>query len=156
MENINPIDENKNFAIVTELLRKAGSLTKTKLVKILFLIDLDYYKKKHKKLSNFTYIRYFYGPYPKEIEQILGYLNALGIINYEAHISFEGQTYYLISVNNNDKFKKLKLHQSLDSEAKELIKKIAEKYSKKSLDYILEQVYDLNEVKSKSFGEKIL
>jgi len=157
MENTHIIKkEKKNFAIITELLRKAGSLTKTKLVKMLFLIDLDYYNKKKKKLSNFTYIRYFYGPYPKEIETILSYLNALGIITYETRLSSAGKTYYLISINTNDRVKKLGLQDSLNTEEKFIIEKIAKDYSTKNLDDILKQVYELDEVKNKPFGETIL
>ena len=42
-------------------------LTRTKLVKLLYLIDLEYWKKREKTFTGLNYISYYYGPYSEEI-----------------------------------------------------------------------------------------
>ncbi len=42
-----------------------GQITTTKLVKLLYLMDVEYYRKTKKKLTDFEWFYYHYGPYPK-------------------------------------------------------------------------------------------
>ncbi|AEX85572.1 hypothetical protein Marpi_1162 [Marinitoga piezophila KA3] len=143
--------ENKNYAIILEVLNEAKTLTKTKLVKILFLIDLYYNKMRGKKLSTLDYTLYFYGPYPAEIEKILGYLKAFDYINFEERLSYEGKRYYLISISKEFKENKL-----LTDEEKAFIKNVVNRYSRKDLDEILKEVYAMDKVKNGKFGEVIM
>jgi hypothetical protein len=48
------------------------SLGKTKLIKLLYLLEVEYYRLHQKRLTNLTWQFYHYGPYPLEIEPILG------------------------------------------------------------------------------------
>jgi hypothetical protein len=46
-------------------------LTKTPLIKLLYLIDVEYYRATGEKLTNIDWIFYKYGPYAFELEGIL-------------------------------------------------------------------------------------
>ena len=46
-------------------------LTKTKLMKLIFLVDYEYYKRHGRTFTGSTYIKYFYGPFSMEIVEII-------------------------------------------------------------------------------------
>src|SRR4030042_3961436 len=45
---------------------------KTRLVKLLYLVEVEHYKHFQKRLTNLRWQFYHYGPYASEIEQVLG------------------------------------------------------------------------------------
>ncbi|SHH27338.1 Panacea domain-containing protein [Thermosipho atlanticus] len=144
----------KALQIIVELLRNTEPLIKTKLVKLLFLIDMKFLEIYGKKMSELTYVRYFYGPYSRDIDYLLTFLNAKGVISYEEHINSDGKTYYLIELSNNEKYNEVS--KSLGEKERKIIKEIADRYSKKDLSKILEEVYNIPKVKNKNFGEEII
>lgn len=44
-----------------------GELTRTKLIVLLFLADLNHYRENKRSLMGVKYYSYFYGPYSEEI-----------------------------------------------------------------------------------------
>lgn len=65
-----------------------NSISKTKLLKELFYTDFDYYKNNAASISGLEYIRFKFGPVPKNYEDILENMLIKGLINYE--IEFDG------------------------------------------------------------------
>jgi len=151
----------RNAVIVLFLLSEVGDIVKTKLVKLLFLADYKAREGLGRKISNFEYVRYLYGPYPRDIETVLAYLEAKGVIGYEERINQRGDTYYLIYPKRSDFEESLKAiphgkEVAPSEEEKAILHEIAEAYGQKSLEEILEEVYDMGVLKEVPFAEPIL
>ena len=78
------------FYIVNKL---PSNITRTKLVKLLYLIDLDYAKDKGRRLTGLTYYSYYYGPYSEEIVAGINELKGYEIDEYSS-ISSDGKEYH--------------------------------------------------------------
>lgn len=57
--------------VVTEVLEQEGTLGTTRLVKLLYLIDVEYYRRHRELLTGLEWICYRYGPYAFEIPDVL-------------------------------------------------------------------------------------
>ena len=57
--------------IITRLRDIEASFGKTKLVKLLYLVDVEFYRLTSRKLTDFNWIFYYYGPYATTIDDIL-------------------------------------------------------------------------------------
>ena len=137
----------KNAAVVAEIIKHAESITLTKLSKILFLVDYEYYKTYNRQLSDFTYRRYFYGPYPVEIHDTISNLLAVSIIGYTSQ-----PVHYYITHENF----LFNLKPYLSNEEREFIQKIVDKYTNKSFDDIMEEIMSIDEIKEAKFADIIL
>ncbi|MCD6463080.1 MAG: SocA family protein [Thermotogae bacterium] len=143
----------KSKEAVMYLLVNTGPITKTKLIKLLFLADKEALNHYGESITNLKYVKYFYGPYPREIEDILSDLYAHNYIYYTQELTFDGKLYYLVSPKQKidpQDFKRLS-----ESE-KYILKKVATKFGMKTLGEILDIVYELEEVKNAEFGQRIL
>ena len=60
--------KNLILSVITFIKQDQGTLTKTKLVKYLYLLDVEYYRKHRRTLTNLPWIYYKYGPYAHEFE----------------------------------------------------------------------------------------
>ncbi len=124
--------------------------SKTKLVKLIYLIDLISKKKNNYKITEATYKSYFYGPYSEDIDIALHQLKDLELIDvYEDFSLYTGRQYYTI------KLKDLPNFGALSEEEKKLIRNITSRYKNKPLDEILEEVYNTEEFSRTNFGEEI-
>ncbi len=54
--------------VATELSDMGASVTATKLVKLLYLVDVEHYRRRHRTLAGVEWVFYHYGPYAFEIE----------------------------------------------------------------------------------------
>jgi len=124
--------------------------SKTKLVKLLYLIDRHFAKKYGRTLTGIEYKSYFYGPYSDEIEEALNYLNEQGFVKilYEES-PFTGVPYYVLKLINLPNFG------SLTEEERKTVINIVKTYARKSLDEILDEVYDTEEYNNTPFGRVI-
>ena len=61
--------------LVLELADMGASLSKTKLVKLLYMIDVENYRRRSQMLSGLEWVFYHYGPYSFEIDTELGRLS---------------------------------------------------------------------------------
>jgi len=61
--------------IISQLKDMEASFGKTKLVKLLYLIDVEYYRIHRRTFSGFSWVFYHYGPYALEIDDILKQLD---------------------------------------------------------------------------------
>lgn len=64
----------KNLQLLGYLAKKHPGASVTVLIKLCYLADLISLKRFGEKISSFTYVRYFYGPFDKEIYEDLEHL----------------------------------------------------------------------------------
>jgi hypothetical protein len=74
------MDQNLIPAVLTYIRQKGGFATKTKLLKLLYLLDLEAYRETHQTLTGFTWVFYLYGPWAPEYDTTLDTLSADGRI----------------------------------------------------------------------------
>jgi Protein of unknown function (DUF4065) len=118
------------------VLKTKGNITKTKLVKFLYLADLYSVKWLGKQITDLKWIRYHYGPYEEDINRILGLMNGRQI---ELDISNPDKNYIKIGIG--------KLAPSIESleispMMQMMLDNIRHQWMGKSLDELLNFVYD--------------
>ncbi len=65
------LDKEKYKCIIMYIASLKGNIGKTQLSKILFFIDIEYYKEHKKTMTSDIYIKNNYGPTPKNVKTIL-------------------------------------------------------------------------------------
>ena len=75
----------KNSKIILQILKSRWECGVTELIKICYLIDLSNKNDNGKKLSDFSYIRYNYGPFDKEIYKIMEDLTEDWLVDYKLY-----------------------------------------------------------------------
>lgn len=71
-------------AIATCAREAEGFLTKTKLLKILYLLDVEFYRKHAQMLTQFRYVFYKYGPWDPGYDSLLSEMTDTGLIRINA------------------------------------------------------------------------
>jgi len=114
-----------------------------RLMKLLFLADYIYKKRFNKKLTNVKWIMWLFGPFSKDILNVLDELEVKGkvIIEDVDGIGIFYSTYERVR---------------LDDEVKNIIDEVIREYGVKSLEQLLQDVYSLREVKEAKIGDLIL
>lgn len=81
------------LAMLTRIKERDGSANKTKLLKLLYLADIEYYRKTSETLTGFEWIFYLYGPWTQEYDSLLAQLEAERVLRREpwAAGGFEGE-----------------------------------------------------------------
>lgn len=136
----------KDVVIIQEILNNLGSLTRTKIVKLLYLLDIESTERYGKKLTDFEYKKYYYGPYDQKIVSLL---DNPKYFNVTLGVTSSGSQFYNYSVGPR------KPTIPIDSMTKDLVDEIVNKYGRIHLDKILEIAYDTQQFKVTDFGEKI-
>jgi hypothetical protein len=67
-------------AVLTYVRDRGGFATKTKLLKLLYLLDIEAFRKEKATLTGFNWIFYKYGPWATEYDEELGRLKDSGLI----------------------------------------------------------------------------
>lgn len=67
-------------AVLTYVRQVGGYATKTKLVKLLYLLDIEAYRINHSTLTGFDWVFHLYGPWAQEYETVLTDLQTIGAI----------------------------------------------------------------------------
>jgi len=65
--------------IVREVVEEEGVVTAVKLVKLLYLIDLEFFRRTRKLLTGLTWRYYLYGPYPDDFAEELDRFEGFGL-----------------------------------------------------------------------------
>ena len=99
----------KTLQILNYIIRKHPDVSITSLMKLSYLIDLVTIEKGGKKISDFQYIRYNYGPFDKKIYSYLKKMEKAKILIEGANISSTGDEFVTYSINkkNNISFDKI-------------------------------------------------
>ena len=90
-----------NKALLLAILERFGTRDITSLVKLCYLADLVSYATNRHFISNYTYIRYYYGPYTREIKNDLCALKQKKIVNVKHIFLDENVEQRLYSLSGN-------------------------------------------------------
>lgn len=122
------------IAIINYVNEKDGTVTKTKLLKFLYLIDIEYFRIHKQLLTDFNWFYYKFGPYASEYENVYSELanqditvKTINNFEYEAQI-LEAKREKSLNITIDDVQLRLKVKSILDTWAKEPLAKI--------LDYV--------------------
>jgi len=132
-------------AYKAELIRyvlRRGPMVRTKLMKLLFLIDRELYQRFGATV--FRWKMYKYGPFSREVLDVLDDMEVDGFV--VAKVTDDAIIYELASTAPAE----------LPQEVKEAADKILETWAHKSLDDLLKYVYNLEEVKETWPGKPLL
>jgi len=137
---------------VVYLLSNLGNYpTRTKLVKLLYLADLQHSKKYGRTLTGVTYYSYFYGPYSDQIAKSIKKLKDSDIIQEDSGVGVEGQEYYVYGIKiDTESFEAL-----LDGDEKKTLNRVITEYGDLPLDAILDIVYSTKPFVKTKKGNRI-
>jgi len=145
--------EEKLKAVIFYIVRRLPyNTTRTKLVKLLYLIDLYYAKSKKRSLTGLTYRSYYFGPYSGQIINAINKLKGYEIEEY-SNISLDGREYYLYRPGMNPRWE---APPTLKYEEERAIDKVISEHGNKSLDEILKYVYNTAPYKNCKKGRPIV
>jgi len=139
--------------IISYILQLLGGkeYSKTKIVKLLYMLDVCYSKKYKKSFTEITFKSYFYGPYSSDIEDAIELLINLGCVSVNRVQSeyYNDKEYYIFKLNSIPDFGLLK------NKDKRYIQIFLQDYLHLSLSDLLDRVYETEEYKKADFGDKI-
>lgn len=84
-------------AILTYARSKGGSITKTKLLKLLYLFDIEAFRERRTTLTGFAWIFYKYGPWAPEYDQLLEDLQGSDAVTLHAGTNTDLDTVFVNS-----------------------------------------------------------
>src|SRR5258708_2461607 len=84
---MNPQARDLVLAILTRIDEVEGTANKTKLLKLLYLADIEQFRVTGQTLTGFEWIYYLYGPWTSEYDQLLKQLEAEGVVRVKAWVS---------------------------------------------------------------------
>lgn len=128
-----------------------GQLTRTKLVKLLYLIDYFAIKTRLSAtgITGVKYDYYYYGPFSREIIGAVDEMRGYEIMEGE-NISLEGNVYYLYFLGKSSP----RVQTKLQSDEIKVIDKVIEKYGLLELPGLLKKVYATEPLKRHSAGDE--
>jgi len=99
----------KTLQVLNYIIKNHPNVSVTSLMKLSYLVDLVAIKKGKKKIFDFHYIRYNYGPFDKKIYDYLEEMEKGNILVEGANISSTGDEFVIYSINkkNNISFDKI-------------------------------------------------
>jgi len=127
--------------LIRYVLRR-GPMARTKLMKLLFLIDRELYRRYGATV--FRWKMYKYGPFSREVLDVLDDMEVYGSV--VAKVTDDAIIYELASTAPVE----------LPQEVKEMADQILEAWAHRSLDDLLTYVYNLEEVKKAWPGKPLL
>lgn len=132
------------------LVNRLHGLTRTKLVKLLYLADIAHSRRTNISLTKVTYYSYYYGPYSERIMESIEKLNPYEI-EESYRTSRDGKEYYTYSLGTNPRIARL----DLTHEEKRTLDGIIATYGAMNLDDLLKYVYCTPQYRKSRKGETI-
>ena len=132
------------------LVNKLRGLTRTKLVKLLYLADIGHCSRTRKSLTKVTYCSYYYGPFSEKIIESIEKLRPYEIEEFY-RTSKDGREYYTYTSGTNPRIMMLNLTQ----EEKRTLEKVINTYGAMNLDDLLKYVYCTPQYRKSRKGETI-
>ena len=124
--------------------------SKTKIVKLLYLLDIGYARYKGKSFTRINFTSYYYGPYSSEIEEAIDYLiknKQLTVTRFRSGYH-SNKNYYTFELNNTQHF-------WLTNEEIFEIQKYLKEYLYLSLNELLRITYESEQYRAANFGDMI-
>ena len=128
--------------VVTYVLSKLKKCGRTKLMRLLYLIDRELAQRGYEPL--FNWVLWWYGPFSRDVLDVLELLENLGLIY---SIPSKYGKIYALDVEDNI---------VLDKELREIIDQILNTWGYRKLSEILEYIYNLDEVRKTKILCKLL
>ena len=138
--------------ILSRILHLMGgrAYSKTKLVKLLYLLDVIQSRRDKPRFSGVNYVSYYYGPYSDDIEESIDFLEELGYISVMRREPNNGNLYYLIQLKALPQFGQLADDEKLE------IREILLPLARLDLEELLDITYATPEFSEAPFGEAIV
>ncbi|MGH9765586.1 MAG: hypothetical protein ACREDR_43885 [Blastocatellia bacterium] len=133
---MNPQIEQVVPAIITAVRKSAESVTKTKLLKLLYLFDLEYFRSHRETFSGFGWKYYHLGPWAPEYDGVLQDLAERGVIVCSASSNADFDTCFLESPAPVEMDGLLP-----DAEAEKALRIVMNAWAGRSTPEILDHVY---------------
>ena len=125
------------IAYLAFLLREQeANFGKTKLVKLLYLADVEYFRRWSRQLTNIDWLFYHYGPYSSAIDEALKELNF--DITEEKFVTRKGFTAQVITV---PEYLYVQADAQLSEREKRVLNKVLEEWGMEDLNPLLSHVY---------------
>jgi uncharacterized phage-associated protein len=132
------INNKKVCSIIYFFIKNSSNLGKTKLIKLMYLADYEFYKQYNKKISNIDYIRWDYGPFSPDIYTCLEFMADSGIIKMKKSKSLNKSRDYF-SFHIKEEFD---VDKNLSPDEKEFFNYILSKYDNMDIDTIKKITYE--------------
>jgi len=143
------LEENKKLReVVCEIIRRFPGISRTQLVKSVYVIDREYFKSTGRTMTGIEYEFYFYGPYSHKFKTVLHDLKKNNII-YE---NFDGISYRIFL----NKDIKTQFSREENETIESAIKKLTRNEKLMSAEEIKKYIYSLDEVRSTEPFKKIV
>lgn len=134
---------------ITYICAKSPGTCSTKLMKLLYLIDLEYFREFNKTLTGIKHKSYYYGPFSFDVQRCLESLFAKGILASERLYTWKGRIANIIT----PKIKETAV--SLPPEGKKIIDRVLQQWKNRSVDEIVEYAKSTVPFLSAQFNEDI-
>ncbi len=131
--------DRKTLNFLTYIIANMANPTKTALIKMSYLCDLAAMNSGIKKITSFDYIRYYYGPYDKRIEDYLFELAKKRIIKARTLYTMRGEEYEEFSIAEQDDEKLANIAKDFSEQERSVIDSILEtlgEFSAKALTQV--------------------
>jgi hypothetical protein len=122
--------------IVSYVTEHGGYVTKTKLLKLLYLFDVEFYRVHRRTFTGFEWKYFHLGPWTREFEPILGELVATGMLEETVSVKPEYDTKFYRSSEHSDF---TRLFEKYSDSA--ILKMVLDTWGESSTGEILDYVY---------------
>ncbi len=85
----------KTKSLLAYIIKRHITASLTSLLKLCYLIDVVSVKKTGKPISEFSYVRYYYGPYDDKIYTLLTALQSEGVVKSKTEYAYSGDEYVI-------------------------------------------------------------
>lgn len=120
--------------IIDQVVDQGGSVNKTALVKLVYLVDLEHYRRFGKLVTDLPWRFHHYGPYATELETA---------INDNAFVNVFGnrQSFYRFSTSGDWREIQKSFNAQFEQPVKRVVDSVVDKWGLESLNSILDFVY---------------
>ncbi len=133
--------------IIDKLQDLDAPISTIRLVKYLYILDMEYFGRHGETLTGLNWIRYYYGPYSFEFPEII---SSLGIdIEVEEYPTDQGMGRTFRSLGEQ------RIDDVLDFSTNALLDRIIEHWSHENLDLLLDYVYSSGALRDKKLHENL-
>lgn len=129
----------------------SGQITKTRLLKLFYLIDSFANEKLKKKITQFSYDFYYYGPFSETFIDLLNFSNGFEVLETIKNHN-DDEVIYLYSKGIKPRIKDVS--SLLSEKQNQVIGEVVNKYASLPFKELLEVVYKTQPMRNKSFGAK--
>lgn len=144
----NPILGNLIRYVVNEVIDQEGTVFRTRLVKLLYLCDLEYYRSARRTLTGLRWIRYKFGPFAPELSLAIRGMGFDIAEEAEDFASGRGVRATVYPPPDPDKW--------LEPRAKAIVDRVLKRWGLEDLGVLLDYVYcDTEPMKDATFGEPL-